>query len=383
MKKAHLLRCACPARSNVPRRVRLRLARPEQVEGPIFARLVSETFLIGLVRFLIGDINYRRLILLLVLTVWIGTACAQTTKLKVAYPTTVGSMAVLWVAKDARLFEKHGLEVELIYVAGSSKVVQAMLAKEIPISEIAIPAVIQANLAGADLVMLAGPNHKPGQKIMVKPEIKMPEDLKGKKIGITRFGTSDDFLLRYILGQWKIQPERDVALLQMGGSPEILAGLGSRGIDGGMLSSPLHLRAIKLGFSVLADLSTIGVDYQGAGVVTTRAYARENQDIVRRYLRAYVEALHRLKTDKSFSMKVIGKYTRISEADALEETYQHYAVKVMPKIPYPTTKGIQMVLDEIGSRDAKAKSLSPGALIDVHYLDELEQSGFVKNLYGE
>ena len=205
--------------------------------------------------------------------VWAGVASAQTTKLKVAYPTTVGSMAVLWVAKDARLFEKHGLEVELIYVAGSSKVVQAMLAKEIPISEIAIPAVIQANLAGADLVMLAGPNHKPGQKIMVKPEIQTPENLKGKKIGISRFGTSDDFLLRYMLGQWKIQPDRDVALLQMGGSPEILAGLGSRGIDGGMLASPLHLRAVKLGFSVLVDLSTIGVDYQGAGVVTTRAYA--------------------------------------------------------------------------------------------------------------
>jgi NitT/TauT family transport system substrate-binding protein len=383
MKKAHLLRCARPTRSNVPQRVRLRLARPEQVEGSVFARLASETFLIGLTGLLIGDIKRRKSILLFSLVVWAGAASAQTTKLKVAYPTTVGSMAVIWVAKDARLFEKHGLEVELIYVAGSSKVVQAMLAKEIPISEIAIPAVIQANLAGADLVMLAGPNHKPGQKIMVKPEIKTPENLKGKKIGISRFGTSDDFLLRYILGQWKIQPDRDVALLQMGGSPEILAGLGSRGIDGGMLASPLHLRAVKLGFSVLADLSTIDVDYQGAGVVTTRAYARENQDVVRRYLRAYVEGLHRFKTDKNFSLKVIGKYTRISEADALEETYQHYAVKVMPKVPYPTTKGIQMVLDEIGSRDAKAKNLSPAALIDVHYLNELEQSGFVKNLYGE
>ena len=383
MKKAHLLRCARPTRSNVPQRVRLRLARPEQVEGSVFARLASKTFLIGLVTVLIGDIKHLRLILLFSLVVCAGAASAQATKLKIAYPTTVGSMAVIWVAKDARLFEKHGLEVELIYVAGSSKVVQAMLAKEIPISEIAIPAVIQANLAGADLVMLAGPNHKPGQKIMVKPEIKTPENLKGKKIGITRFGTSDDFLLRYMLGQWKLQPDRDVALLQMGGSPEILAGLGSRGIEGGMLSSPLHLRAAKLGFSVLADLSTIGVDYQGAGVVTTRAYARENQDIVRRYLRAYVEALHRLKTDKSFSVKVIGKYTRISEPDALEETYQHYAVKVMPKVPYPTTKGIQMVLDEISSRDAKAKNLSPAALIDVHYLNELEQTGFVKNLYSE
>jgi NitT/TauT family transport system substrate-binding protein len=314
---------------------------------------------------------------------WVCPIAAQAIKLKVAYPTTVGSMAVIWVAKEARLFEKQGLDVELIYVAGSSRVVQAMLAKDIPISEIAIPAVIQANLAGADLVMLAGPNHKPGQKIMVKPEIKRREDLKGKKIGITRFGTSDDFLLRYVLGQWGLQPERDVALIQMGGSPEILAGLASRAVDGGMLSSPLHLQALKFGYSLLADLSAIGVDYQGAGVVTTRSYLREAPETMHRYLRAYIEGLHRFKTDKAFAAKVIGKYSRMTEPEALEETYQHYAVKVMPRVPYPTIKGIQMVLDEIGTRTPKAKSLSPESFIDVSYLKELEQGGFIKKLYGE
>ena len=317
------------------------------------------------------------------LLVFVPVTLAAQTKLKVAYPTTVGSMAVLWVTKEARLFEKQGLEVELIYVAGSSRVVQAMLAKDIPISEIAIPAVIQANLAGADLVMLAGPNHKPGQKVMVKPDIKRREDLKGKKIGITRFGTSDDFLLRYVLGQWNLQPERDVALIQMGGSQEILAGLASRGIDGGMLSSPLHLQAAKLGYSVLTDLSAIGVDYQGAGVVTTRSYMKEMPDTVRRYLRAYVEGLHRFKSDKNFALKVIAKYSRITDAEALDETYQHYAIKVMPKVPYPTIRGIQMVLDEIGSRTPKARNLAPESFLDVSYLRDLERTGFIKTLYGD
>src|SRR5262249_21132401 len=158
------------------------------------------------------------------LIVLLASPAFAQTKLRVAYPTTVGSMGILWVTKDAGLFDKYGLDVSLIYISGSSKIVQAMLAREIPISEIAIPAVIQANQEGADLVMLAGGNHKPGQKLMVKPAIKRAEDLKGKKLGVTRFGTSDDFLLRYLLGQWKIVPERDVALLQMGGSPEILAG---------------------------------------------------------------------------------------------------------------------------------------------------------------
>jgi NitT/TauT family transport system substrate-binding protein len=322
------------------------------------------------------------LLLVVLLIVWPSAVTGQT-KIKVAYPTTVGSMAVIWVAKEAKLFDKHGLDVDLIYVAGSSRIVQAMLAKDIPISEIAIPAVIQANLAGADLVMLAGPNHKPGQKIMVKPEIKRREDLKGKKIGISRFGTSDDFLLRYVLGQWNLQPDRDVALIQMGGSPETLAGLAAGAVDGGLLASPLHLQAIKFGYGLLADLSAIGIDYQGAGVVTTRSYMRENPEIVRRYLRAYVEALHRFKTDKNFATKVIGKYSRITDQEALEETYQHYAVKVMPRVPYPTIKGIQLVLDEIGLRTPKAKSLAPENFIDVSYLKELDQSGFIKKLYGE
>jgi len=261
-------------------------------------------------------------------------------------------------------------------------VAQAMLAKEIPISEIAIPAVIQADLGGADMVMLAGPNHKPGQKIMARPEIKVVDRLKGKKIGISRFGTSDDFLLRYAFSQWNLRADRDVAMIQLGGAPEILAGLSSGTVDAGLLSSPLHLRAAKLGFSLLADLSNAGIDYQGAGAVSTRSFVRENPDTIRRYVRAYVEGLHRFKTDKNFSLKVLAKYTRIGETETLEETYQHYAIKVMPRIPYPTTKGIQTVLDEIGTRNPKAKTLAPASFTDISFLTELEQSGFIKNLYG-
>lgn len=307
---------------------------------------------------------------------------AQVSRLKVAYPTTVGSMAVLWITKEAGLFEKYGLDVTLIYIGGASKVVQAMLAKEIPISEIAVPPVIQANLAGADLVMLAGPNHKPGQKLMVNPEIKSPSGLKGKRLGVTRFGGSDDFLLRYILIKWGLQPDREVALMQMGGSQEIVLGLASKSIDGGFISSPLNLRAAKLGFHMLVDSSAIGIEYQGAGVVSTRSYVRDNPDIVRRYLKAYVEGLHRFKTDKEFSLRVLAKYSRTTEQDMLEETYQHYAVNVMPRVPYPTMKGIQLVLDEISSQNSKAGEVSAASLIDISYLQGIENSGFIKTLYG-
>ncbi|MBI2090070.1 MAG: ABC transporter substrate-binding protein [Deltaproteobacteria bacterium] len=328
-----------------------------------------------------NDIRLFGLIFVVLVTAWPVPGAAQLTKLQVAYPTTVGSMAVVWITKEGGYFARNGLDVALIYIAGSSRVVQAMLARELAVAEIAIPAVIQANLAGADLVMLAGPNHKPGQKLMVKPEIKRPEEVKGRKLGVTRFGTSDDFLLRYLLARWGLQPDREVPLIQMGGSQEILAGLASGSVDGGVLSSPLNLRALKLGFHMLVDLSAIGVDYQGAGVVTTRSFVRENADTIRRYLKAYVEGLHRFKTDPEFSLKVLAKYSRITERDMLEETYRHYAVKVMPRVPYPTVKGIQLVLDEIAQRNPKAKAVAPESLLDLAYLKEIEASGLVKSLY--
>jgi hypothetical protein len=134
---------------------------------------------------------------------------------------------------------------------------------------------------------------------------------------------------------------------------------------------------------MLVDLSTIGVDYQGAGVVTTRSFVRDNPDTVRRYLKAYVEGLHRLKTDKEFSLKALAKYTLTTEREILEETYQHYAINVMPRVPYPTMSGIQLVLNEIGAQNPKAKEFSPESLVDLTYLKEIEQSGFIKTLYGQ
>jgi NitT/TauT family transport system substrate-binding protein len=134
---------------------------------------------------------------------------------------------------------------------------------------------------------------------------------------------------------------------------------------------------------LLADLSAIGIDYQGAGVVTMRSYVREHQEVVRAYLKAYVEGLARFKSDKDFSLKVLAKYTRIEEREMLEETYRHYAVNVMPRVPYPTMKGIQMVLDEIGSRSPKTRDISPASLVDVSFLKELDSSGFIKALYDK
>ena len=135
---------------------------------------------------------------------------------------------------------------------------------------------------------------------------------------------------------------------------------------------------------MLVDLSAIGIDYQGAGVVTTRSFVRDNPDTMRRYLKAYVAGLHRLKTDREFSLKVLAEYTLVTERDLLEETYQHYAIDVMPRVPYPTLNGIQTVLDEIGSQNAKFPSkMSPASLVDLTYLKEIEQSGFIKALYAQ
>jgi NitT/TauT family transport system substrate-binding protein len=244
-------------------------------------------------------------------------SAAQTIKLKVAYPTTVGSMAVVWVAKEAKLFEKHGLEVELIYVAGSSRVVQAMLAKDIPISEIAIPAVIQANLAGADLVMLAGPNHKPGQKIMVKPEIKRREDLKGKKIGTAPPGHTPDQLTRVALRRLGIDPEKDVTLVPFDEDRNVerMKSLLTGQVSGMMVTANTLYDLEKTGqidrFNKLTDNKQLKI-YAGGGAdyAVATSFLQNRRDDVKKFMAGICEGIAVARKDKAKALAFVAKSGR-------------------------------------------------------------------------
>jgi NitT/TauT family transport system substrate-binding protein len=303
---------------------------------------------------------------------------AQTKRIPVAYSAVSASQSAFYLTKEAGYFEKHGLFVDPVYVSSGTKVAQAVIAGEFPIA-LAGGTVVNANLAGGDIAIFGGVVNVPSFYVVVHPSIKRPEDLKGKTIGITTFGSSTDFSIRYLIKKWGMEPDRDIRVLQMGGQPQIVAGMVAGAVQGGVLSSPSDFKAKKAGFQVLVDFKTVGLDYPTVSLVSTRSFIKKDPQTVRRFLMAYSEGAERLYRDKEFTMKVIGKYTKTEEREALESGYSFATtfIERPARLPY---KAVETILAQIAEKDPKAKTHRVEEFIDPTFYNELEKSGFFKSL---
>jgi ABC-type nitrate/sulfonate/bicarbonate transport system substrate-binding protein len=304
--------------------------------------------------------------------------------INVSYTSEGGAGAALWVAKEAGLFEKYGLDVSLRRLAGSSLVVQAMLAKENSIAQIGGTAIVDARLAGADLVYLASVIDTMVASIYSLPLIAKIEDLKGRKVGVTRFGTITDFFARYALKTKGLVPDRDVGIVQMNNLSNTLSSLKIGAIEAGVITAPVTLQARKLGFRELVDMTKLGGSFPGNGIVTTRDYLRpkENRETLQRFMKGYVEGISVALKNHQQTLKIISQYSRTTDPEILEETYQVIVAKAFLKVPYPSVQGFQTVLDFIGeTRDPRAKTIDPNSIIDPIFVKELDESGFIKGLY--
>ncbi len=302
-------------------------------------------------------------------------------KLRFVHLEFSGTQAAPFIAKQAKLFEKNGLDVEIIRIGGSSRVVQAMLAGEIRMAHVGASTVVEANLSGADLVIIASTVNVPTFHMMVGPAIKSPKDLLGKRIGISRFGGATEVLTRLLLEKWGIDSSKNVTLLQMGGVQETATGLIARVVDGGLLSSPHYLLAMDAGFHSLAYLADMGIPYMSGAIATTRGFIRSQPDIVRRFMRGLLEGIKVYTTDREFAIRALEKFTRNKDPRILSAVWEEYGNKVIQKVPNPSPEGLQFVLDEVAMRKAEAKKMKPADLIDARFVKELEESGFVKALY--
>lgn len=303
---------------------------------------------------------------------------AQTKRIPVAYSAVSASQSAFYLAKEAGYFEKHGLLVDPVYVSSGTKVAQAVIAGEFPIA-LAGGTVVNANLAGGDIAIFGGLVNVPSFYVVVHPSIKRPEDLKGKTIGITTFGSSTDFSIRYLIKKWGMEPDKDIRVLQMGGQPQIVAAMVAGAVQGGVLSSPSDFKAKKAGFQLLVDFKTVGLDYPTVSLVSTRSFIKKDPQTVRRFLMAYSEGTERLYRDKEFTMKVIGKYTKTEDREALESGYTFATtfIERPPRLPY---KAVETILAQIAEKDPKAKTHKVEEFIDPTFYNELEKSGFFKSL---
>jgi len=289
------------------------------------------------------------------------------------------SNAPVLAGVDGGYFKKHGLDVKPLIMSGSSTALSAMLAGEVGLISIAGSGLINVHLAGRDAVMVAGMVNFAPYELIVSKEITRLEDLKGKRIGIARFGGSADFLARWGLEKNGLKPGKDVTILQTGGNAERLAAVAQGAIQGTLLEQAFAHLAKKSGYRSLLDYSTIGLDYQHSGIGTTKSYIDKNRDLMARFMKALVEGIHRFKTDRAFGLKVLERHLRVTDADVIQSAYDYYAPKTAT-VPYTNLKGMKFLLDTIAESNPKAKNVKPEDIVENTILREIEASGFVKQI---
>ena len=310
-----------------------------------------------------------------------GNLSAQTVKLDVGYVGINSDNVIAFIAKESGIFARNGLDVQLIYFGGGTTATMALIAGETPITQTAGPGVVNAVLGGSDAVMVAGGVTTLDYWLLSRPEVKSAEQLRGGAVAISRFGSASDFIVRYALQRIGLTPVKDVAILQVGALPERLAAMETKRVQATVLAPPAMYMAQKRGFNILADVAALGLAYQATGVGTTKKYIREHADIVRRYVKAQVEAVHRFKTDRDLSIRVLAKYLSVKEKDILDKTYEGaIAENKLPAKQYPTLEGIKTILEPL-KNDPKAKNAKPEDFVDMRFIKELDDSGYIDRLY--
>jgi NitT/TauT family transport system substrate-binding protein len=301
-------------------------------------------------------------------------------KLHVGYSAQAGSLAPIWITKEAGIFKKHGLDVELLFIPGGPTAAAALMSGEVPITVVGGPAVVSSNLAGSDLVMIAGiVNTFAFQIVSVKP-ITSYQQLKGKRLGVNRFGASPDVAARFALRHMGIDP-KDLTILQLGEQSTRLQAMMAGQLEAAVFLPPITTMALKQGMNVLLDLAELGAEFQITGLGSSQRFLGQRRPTAIKFMQAFVEGIHYYKTHKPESMKTIAKYMKINDMEAVGATYDYFAPKIMPRKPYPSLKGIKALIDLAAVDKPELRSISPERFVNTTILKEVDDSGFIDRLY--
>jgi ABC-type nitrate/sulfonate/bicarbonate transport system substrate-binding protein len=295
---------------------------------------------------------------------------------RINWTAVTGAQSGVFMAQQERLFKKHGLDVELIHIPSSSRGIQAILAGEIAFSFMDGSNFAQANLKGANLALVAGATNRQVFSLMARPEIKRIADLKGKKIGITRIGSSTHTSALYALGSGGLRTN-DYQLLPLLEVPNIFTALSAGQIDAGVMSPPTNARAKKAGFVELMNVAKEGPEFVSVAIGTSRSYIKANEDIVRRVVRAYAEGVQIFKNNKPAALKMIANQLKVKEPEIQEDTYAQFR-DYLEYPPYVSRKGMEAVLAEIAEKEPAAKNVKPEDYLDMRFVAELDKKAGAK-----
>ena len=319
------------------------------------------------------------IILLLILTFTYPEAATGADKLRIGYGAPSVAMSILWITKEAKLFEKNGLDVEVLYLE-SALVQRALIAGNIAFGEMTGSLMSAPKLQGADLVMVAGFLNHLTYRLVARPEIKGAAELKGKRVGVSRFGAGADRATRFLLTKLGYNPEKDVVLVQVGGGPTRLAALSANAIDATIVEPPDHKKAQEAGMRVLANMEEMNIPFQHTGLVTSRAQLAKTPDIARRVVKSFVEGIHLASANAEVPKKAFRKYLRLQQERELDDAYQVLR-GFMERKPYPTLEGFKAVFAELAEQIPAARNADPKDFVDTRILEELDRSGYIDGLY--
>ncbi len=324
-----------------------------------------------------------RFLMLSALISYVGVDRVIAEPLRVGIPGLSAEFAPVWAANDRGLLKKYGFESEIIAMQGGTQLAQAVIGASIPIAVMG-GAYLTAAVRGADLVMIATHMDKFPYSLIVKPNIKKVEDLKGTKLAISRFGSSSDAGLRVALQKLGLNPDKDVTILQVGGQTERFAALKGGTVDGTVVIPPLSGAAQRLGYNALINMTELGISYPQEGVVVSRQMIGSRRETIIRFLKAYIEGVKELKTDKEFAIAVMAKHLRLDrkkDREALEDSFKEVVIEQMLKVPSINLEAIKVGLDLLAKDKPARASSNPRDYVDGTLMQELVKSGFTEQLY--
>jgi ABC-type nitrate/sulfonate/bicarbonate transport system substrate-binding protein len=301
-------------------------------------------------------------------------------KLRIGYSGATVSNAMLWITEEGKLFQKNGIDAEILYLQ-TTLGQTAMIAGEIEMCVYSASLLAPARLQGADVVMVASFLNKPIYRLVVRPEIRTVADLKGKRLGITRFGTVTDWTTRLLLSRLGLDADKDVTLVQVGDVPVLLAGLtAGKTIDGALIQPPYYAKAVASGMRVLANMQEMDILFQQTGLNTTRKLIATSPQLVRRAVKAIIDGIHLMRSDPAVAKRAIAKRMQIKDETELAESYELLRSFIQVK-PYPSPEGFKTIFAELSKRVPAARNADAKDFIDSRFIEELDRSGYIDGLY--
>jgi len=302
-------------------------------------------------------------------------------RLRIAYSSISAAYAGIWVARDAGFFAKEGLEDQIIFIPSATQLAQVLVAGDVDIASLGGGPVMAASLSGADLKVIGNNVNKLIFSIHTKADVKTLEELRGKRIAVSRFGSSADVAARAALRKHNMDPAKDVTLMQLGTMSNMFGALKSGAVEASVVSPPTQFLSEKMGFKEIVSITEMDLAYPNPSMAVSGELIRKKPDLIDRFMRAYVRAMQRARNDRDGTIKTLAKYTTVSDSVILNRTYDFYMNKVLERAPYINMQGMQNALDDVARTVPAAKTAKPEQFVDLRFLERIEKSGLLKELY--